>query len=246
MRSPTAGEFLDAWERGFDASQVERGLELLSVACPDMPREALEDLSIGERDALLLSLRETAFGHDLTALIRCPSCGESLELGFATTDLRGGASGSPAALALRRDGCEVQLRRLTSRDLAAAQEGDLAQRRRVLLERCIVSAHIDGAPASAAQLPAAVAEAVVQRVAEADAQADVQLAVSCAACGHAWQVPFDIVSFLWTELEAWAARTLREVHVLASNYGWTEREVLAVSPFRRRQYLGMVKTWPIS
>lgn len=244
MRGPSAFELLDAWERGLGASQVGRGLALLALACPDLPRDALADVSIGERDAHLLSLREAAFGSDLTALVRCPSCGEALELAFATRDLRAAASAAPRAV--EQDGYNVALRRLTSRDLAAAQVGDLSDRREALLARCIVSAEKDGAPASAAQLPATVRDAVVQRVAEAEAQADMQLNVACAGCGHIFRAPFDIVSFLWTELEAWAARTLREVHVLASAYGWTEREVLSLGPLRRRQYLGMVNAWQTS
>lgn len=247
MRTPSAVEFLDAWERGLHAKQVERGLELLAVARPDIAPDALPDVGVGERDALLLSLREVTFGPDMTALIRCPSCGESLELGFTTADVRHEAPLSPsAALTLQHDGHDIQLRLLTSRDLAAAEEADLAQRRRILLERCVVSTRINGEPASAAQLPAPVAEAAIQRMAEADAQADVQLAMSCAECGHAWRAPFDIVSFFWAELEAWVERTLREVHVLASRYGWTEREILSLSPLRRRQYLDIVRAWPIS
>jgi hypothetical protein len=242
MRTPTAVEFLDAWERGFDAGQVARGLELLAIARPDVAREQLADLSIGARDAALLSLREAAFGPDMTALVRCPSCGESNELHFTTADLRVETPPGPP-LTLQHGGREVQLRLLTSRDLAAAEAAnDLDERRRILLARCVVSAHGD----ASGQLPAAVAEAAVARVAAADAQADVQLGVSCAECGHAWRAPFDIVSFLWTELTAWAERTLREVHVLASHYGWTEREILALSPLRRRHYLGMVRAWPIS
>jgi hypothetical protein len=244
MRTPTAVEFLDAWERGFDARQVERGLELLAIARPDLAREQLADLSIGARDAALLSLRETAFGPDMTALVHCPSCGEPLELAFTTADLRADTPANPPPLTLQHDGHEVQLRLLTSRDLAAAGEGDLEQRRRILLERCMVSARLDGQ--AAATPPAALAEAAVARLAAADAQADVQLDVSCAGCGHAWRAPFDIVSFLWTELAAWAERTLREVHVLASHYGWTEREILSLSALRRRHYLGMVRAWPIS
>ena len=68
-----------------------------------MPRDALADLSVGTRDAMLLSLREAAIGPDMTALVRCPSCSQSLELNFTTTELRAEPpSGSSAAPALQR------------------------------------------------------------------------------------------------------------------------------------------------
>jgi hypothetical protein len=77
-------------------------------------------------------------------------------------------------------------------------------------------------------------------LAEADPLADVQLAVSCPSCGTRQQVSFDILSFFWTEIEAWAWRILREVHTLASAYGWHEHDILALSPRRRQSYLEMV------
>ena len=77
-------------------------------------------------------------------------------------------------------------------------------------------------------------------MAEADPQADIQLALSCPACGHQWLSTFDIVSFFWSEINAWAYRILREVHILASAYGWREADILAMSPYRRQLYLEMV------
>ena len=76
-------------------------------------------------------------------------------------------------------------------------------------------------------------------MAETDPQADVQLALACPACGHTWQATFDIVSFFWSEINAWAYHTLREVHGLALAYGWTETDILALSPQRRQLYLEM-------
>jgi hypothetical protein len=75
---------------------------------------------------------------------------------------------------------------------------------------------------------------------EADPLAAIQLALSCPECGYQWQATFDIESFFWSEINAWANRTLHEVHALASRYGWCERDILAMSPWRRQAYLNMV------
>jgi hypothetical protein len=48
------------------------------------------------------------------------------------------------------------------------------------------------------------------------------------------------MSFFWNEIEAWACRVLHDVHTLAGAYGWSEREVLRLSPTRRQMYLEMV------
>jgi predicted DNA-binding transcriptional regulator AlpA len=74
-------------------------------------------------------------------------------------------------------------------------------------------------------------------MAAADPLADIRLGLICPACGHAWQVLFDIVTFFWSEIDAWARRTLREVHALARAYGWREAEILALTARRRQHYL---------
>jgi hypothetical protein len=50
-------------------------------------------------------------------------------------------------------------------------------------------------------------------------------------------VPFDIVTFLWREIENLAGHLLRDVHTLASAYGWRESDILALSAARRDFYL---------
>jgi hypothetical protein len=77
---------------------------------------------------------------------------------------------------------------------------------------------------------------------EHDPGADVRIGLSCPACQHGWTLGFDIVSFIWGEIEDWAQRLLADVHVLAQAYGWSERDILALSPTRRQLYLEMVRT----
>jgi hypothetical protein len=92
------------------------------------------------------------------------------------------------------------------------------------------------------RLPADVTEAISARMAEADPQADVRLNLVCPQCNHRWQAPLDIAAFLWSEIQAWAVRLLREAHLLASTYGWREADILAMTPWRRQVYLELIGT----
>ena len=83
-------------------------------------------------------------------------------------------------------------------------------------------------------------EAITQRMAAVDPQADIRLKVTCPACQHTWLASFDTVHFFWDEIDAWARRTLQEVHVLASAYGWSETDILKLSAWRRRAYIELV------
>lgn len=245
MRPPSASDLLQVWDSAAGLGPVARGLALLSVACPDCSRDQLAELSIGQRDGHLLALREALFGPDMVGLANCPSCGDVIETSVTTTALRVDTPLTPS-LELERAGYRLLLRPLTSRDLAAVEDAEPPLRRQALLDRCIVAASRGEQAVAVASLPAEIAEAAIGELARADAQADIQLAIACPGCGQRWRAPFDIVAFLWTELEAWAGRLLREVHVLASAYGWSEREILSLGPARRQRYLGMVQSWPIS
>ena len=70
--------------------------------------------------------------------------------------------------------------------------------------------------------------------------ADTMLDLRCVACGHSWQLAFDIAAFLWTEITASARRCLGDVHTLAWAYGWREADILAMSAARRGFYLEQV------
>jgi hypothetical protein len=232
-------------------------LLLLVAAYPEIPPAALAQLSIGRRDAYLLALREAIFGSHLVSLAVCPTCHERLELTFDVADIRAEAPLIPLSVAERGPGGEVQeaveifsvnvagyevrFRLPNSLDLTAvAGNEDVTTTPHLLLERCLlrVSYHDEEQPVE--QLPAHVIEAVAARMAQVDPQAEVLLALTCPLCGQQWQATFDIVSFFWSEINAWAYRLLHEVHTLASAYGWCEADILAMSPWRRQFYLEMV------
>jgi hypothetical protein len=243
MRCLQAPELLDVWERGSVTSSARRALTLLEAACPDLSDEALAGLSIGRRDGLLLSLRESTFGSRLVAVAGCPDCGEQLELAFEATDIRhsGGAVDSDEFSTVTADGYELRFRLPNSRDLMIAGEaGDVASAREGLLQRCLLSARRDEVDCEIDRLPEHAIDALEQEMLRVDGQANVQVELECPACQLAFTEGFDILAFFWSELDAWAQRTLVEVHRLASAYGWREREILELSPSRRGLYLGLV------
>jgi hypothetical protein len=243
MRPLSASVLLEVWERGLAQPPVQRAITLLALACPETPFESLAKFSIGQRNIRLLALREQMFGPQLYSLAKCGGCNEQLELTFSTADiLAAGASEPSQTYAVRHGDYEVQFRLPNSEDLAAVVHSeDNTATRQLLFERCILAAHHDGENIAACQLPAEVEQEVMERMAQADPQADVQFALVCPQCGHQTQAHFDILSFFWSEIHAWAYRLLHQVHILASAYGWRESEILAMSPWRRQFYLQMVR-----
>ncbi len=246
MRVPTAQELLTIWERGQQQSAPDKALLLLGAACPEIALETLAVLSIGQRDAFLLTLRERLFGTHLNSVVRCQICSEHLELNFSTSEMRVTKAATALENCTPQEGCSLQIRGYdirfrvpNSQDLLALIEQSNVNKS-ALLERCVLRIKSRGKNKRAAELPENVQVALSQAMAEADPQADVQLALQCPACQHRWQAAFDILTFLWSELQTWAHRMLREVHLLARAYGWSEADILVMNPGRRHTYLAMI------
>lgn len=242
MRALTVPELLSVWERGLGACPFERALALLSAASPESSAASVTRVSIGCRDARLLRLREWAFGSELLIVAACPRCHGSIETTLAVADLRTPAETTDGAesSSLTMGDYRILFRAPNSEDLRACVGLDLAASRRTLLARSVLDARRGGETISAGELPGAVIESLIKRIAEID-RAEIGIALICPDCQYRWNELFDIVSFFWTEIDAWARRLLREVHVLASAYGWSERDILSLSPTRRQIYLALAE-----
>jgi len=217
-------------------------LILLAAACPELTREELATLSVGQRDARLLTLRELTSGPRLNGFVECPRCAERLEFDVAVADLRVAAEPDTEeeARELVVEGLSLRFRLPDSRDLAAVLDcRDTAAARDLLVRRCVLQASRDGAPVAVGELSAEATTRLARRMAECDPQAEVLLDLRCPTCEHAWQALFDIVAFFWAEIATQAKRLLREVHTLARAYGWREADILGMSARRRQFYLEM-------
>ncbi|MGW2253960.1 hypothetical protein ACWCXH_27760 [Kitasatospora sp. NPDC001660] len=223
---------LDIWESGQGQSSRARAL-MLAAAAEAGP---VTDLTLAGLHALLLDLRESSFGAALPCTTDCPGCAAQLDATVTTDELRPPRhrtvpGARPATGSLRAEGYEVRYRPLTAGDLLAVDPA-APDARRALLTRCLLAVE----PATDT-LPDAVLEAVAGHLADLDPGADTTVPLTCPDCGHTWSAALDIAEHHWAEIERYARRLLHEVAVLARAYGWTESEVLAVSPARRRFYL---------
>jgi hypothetical protein len=251
MSAPTlnAAALLAAWEAGLAQSATQRALSLLAAAWPEMSAPEWAEAAIGTRDRSLLILREELFGPKFEAVADCPKCRERIEVEFNAEEFCRPASltetNEPNSawkiLQVSAAGYEIEFRLPTSSDLIEIAGPNAAEgARESLLQRCLQSAWRDGLPVETATLPDEAVRAVTEEMAKADPQAEIRIALVCPACQQRWSLLFDIASFLWSEIEDWARRLLRDVHQIASAYGWPEREILAIGARRRRSYLEMI------
>ena len=64
--------------------------------------------------------------------------------------------------------------------------------------------------------------------------------IACPDCGERWSAAMDVGDVLWSELQSRAERLLLDIDVLARAYGWSEPQILALSPIRRAAYLQLL------
>jgi hypothetical protein len=192
-------------------------------------------MSLERRDRMLLSWRSRLFGDTLAGYSACPRCGCEVDVCLA--------AGEPAdheepeeRFVIEMAGVSVPVRLPTSLDIIAVSGCDSVEAaRRVLVRRCLETGQATAAGELAGR--GAVAAAVE---AELDRRAGISagiVPVACPDCGHDWNVELDVAEFAWREIEILAGRLLSHVDVLARRYGWSEQEILRLSPARRRFYL---------
>lgn len=200
--------------------------------------------TLGERNARLMESHAQLFGREIELLSHCPACGTAVQF---SADCQSLAEQMQPRLdeapphRLNVQGHVIEFRLPDSEDIAFAADqavaDDFAQR---LLDRCVLACTYDGEHFAARDLPAGVLDTLSQHMESLDPGASVSFALECPQCAAHWQAPLDVGDMVWQKVRAAAERVLLDIDALARAYGWTEREVLRLSPMRRAAYLQMV------
>lgn len=234
MKGLDSSQLLAVADRTDATDWISRGLVLLACAWPEASPQQRAAVPIGTRDRLLIALRIHTFGPTMEFVARCQQCGEDLE---ATVDLTAVLADHrdlpPAEVELEVDGRSISVRNPSSLDLQEAFAAGAGAADAALLERCVAGA--EGVH------PAELRALAARALADADPLADVRFQLHCVACGRTTSAVFDIVSCFWAEVERGARSVTREVHDLASVYGWSEADILAMPGARRARYLAIAR-----
>jgi hypothetical protein len=229
----SAATLLQIWEYGLRARPVDRSVQLLSFALPDVDQETIACIDLGSRDWHLLRLRLAMFGPTIAACTECPECGERLEFEFNATEL-GECCPSDAPVLTSIDGRRFRLPNVGDLvAIAGIDNGDVAARQ--LFERCSLDGPVHDTD------PTAAFEEVDERLEALAADRGVSVELSCAACGRQSRHALDPGEFLWGEIVNQATSLLDDIHRLACAYKWPERDILAMSAARRAAYLSRVE-----
>lgn len=70
---------------------------------------------------------------------------------------------------------------------------------------------------------------------------DLALVTTCSTCDAGIEAPVYLAEVILAELRERGRQLLREVHLLARTYHWSERQILSLSVARRRAYLTLIE-----
>ncbi len=178
-------------------------------------RELAAAMLVGDRDYLLLRLRQIALGDDVHQVVRCPSpaCGEKLDVEFSIAELpirRVDAVRARYELTLSRPAVSgddlsgrIVLRLPTGTDQEAIAELvalNPAMANTLLYSRIVLEVGRGrGLSEEAAQaLPLGVRHELAAFLDETAPGPDLRIAVQCPTCGVDVAYPFDLESFFLT------------------------------------------------
>lgn len=216
-------------------------------------RQDLRALSVGDRNALLLTVIAATYGGRAQWVVDCPGCGDQLDAEVDLAELAASPAPAPPPAAARfrgsrrrlpsgtrfglrrrsrsRSGTTSGFRLPTGADLEAVGGlDDAAEAREVLLRRCVDAWR---------GLDDTSLAAVEGAMAEADPLADIELLLACATCETPVSAALDAAAELAARL-ATGRQLMADVHAFALAYGWTEHEVLALPRPRRTAYLRLI------
>lgn len=227
---PLEGErLLQAWEDASASDPVRRPLRMLVHAMPEMDVSALEDVSLLQRNRLLLELYATTFGPQLQGYATCQHCGSALEFHSYVADLLNALPESDDV-----KGCSANA--ITSRMLLRAlQEQNALSREHALLVLCS-----GGEPDTANALEESSLEKLRSSVSASNADTEILCRIQCAECDELNSIDFDPAHFVWLTVRHRASALIADVHDIARAYGWTESSILTMTSARREVYLARI------
>ncbi len=240
------------------AIPLERDTRLLERCVLGLGNEEdVNQLSLGDRETLLLHARRLTFGSQIDCVLPCPECGERMDFQLRADRLLAQQDAGAQPLyfdEIMQAGVEsfqVRFRVPCGADLEDALREP--KRRPVeavlaVLARSVAWVRSDGESEDASaratipmdEWPSELAARVSERMAELDPHAETALQLTCPACRHSFTTTFDIGDYFFRELKERELRRYQEVHQLALAYHWSESEILNMSPRKRQLYLDLL------
>jgi hypothetical protein len=232
---------------GLVSELLARGVSTLG-GISTVDEQVTQQLLVGDRQFLLLRLRQATFGDHVRAEVICPwaDCGQRVTLAFTLSDvpvLESLDKGPLYSMQLSAEATSDRDPRVTFRLPTGADQEmaagwlpvNEAHALTVLLERCVE----DGPDRVPGLSPLARAE-IEEHMRHVAPGVEQVVEAGCAECGRMFLVPFDVQRFFFGELRTDRDLLYRQVHYLAYHYHWSEHDIMSMPRDKRSTYLDIL------
>lgn len=253
VRALTGADEECLFERGDDAGSpsarvsafLARAIDAIDGYDGPIDVHLVAGMQVGDRDYLLLRLRQVEHGDAVHQVMRCPACRQKVDVDFAISELPVRRLTSPApAFSIELGGMPAQVRLPTGADQQAVEAIALrnpSAANTLLFSRVVLQ--LDGRTPTEAEArtwpPALRAELAAWLEARAPGP-DLFLDLACPHCNSDMSYTFDLPAFFFAEQLSGLERLMEEIHILALHYHWSEAAILAMPAPKRQRYLALL------
>jgi phage FluMu protein gp41 len=215
--------------------------------------DVVRDLLVGDRQYLMLKLRELTFGDRVQASVICawPDCGSKLDIDFSISDIPVDSVehteliheyAIPMCEAADRSDTAIWFRLPNGHDQEAMTRelpADDACALTHLLWRCVrrIGQVEDPSLEQIRELPTYVRRQIEKRMQALAPDLNLTMEAACPECERRFDIPFSLQEFFFDEMRTSQDLLRREVHYLAYHYHWSENDILAMTRNKRRNYI---------
>jgi hypothetical protein len=209
---------------------------------PAMSEEVAREMLVGDREYVVMKIRQITWGSTVNAVLRCPSeeCNKPMDVTMSLHDM----AAEPRPVTSRHfrirllsvPSTEIEFRLPTGADqevLTGFEEGRAV---------CTLLARCTGLSESTMEaFPEAARREIEEHMEKLAPQADIELEVTCPECGRLFSGQAGWPAHCLFEMVSQSAMLERDIHFLAWHYHWSESEVLTMTRAKRRRYIDLIE-----
>lgn len=221
----------------------------------------IRDLLVGDRDYLVIKLRQMILGSKVICVLRCPNsdCGKLMDLTFNLDELE--FEHKPVSQRYFIMNLSLGAEEFATEGLESSLEFRLPNG--ADQEACAALSRVDGEAAVEELLARCIKrigdctvidrstieelghtgqlDEIEERMAQLSSRAEIELEARCPECGQHFNPYLDALTFFLDELRGTFVTLEHDIHFLAWHYHWSEQEILSMTRRKRQRYVTLLQ-----
>jgi hypothetical protein len=208
-----------------------------------MSEEVAREMLVGDREYVVMKIRQITWGRTVNAVLRCPSkeCNKPMDVMVSLHEMAAEPRPVKSRYFRKRlrsiPSTTIKFRLPTGADQEALT-GFTDEGRAVttLLARCTGLAESE-----VEVLPEAARREIEEHMEKLAPQADFELETTCPECGRLFLGQAGWPAHCLSEMVSQSAILEHDIHFLAWHYHWSESDVLTMTRTKRRRYVDLIE-----